>query len=119
MRCALPLLIAPVLLAACAVRPGNAPASEATTRVYKSAGSRQCEPGGLTPAQMRAQLEAAGIRVLSAACGGDGRARIAMCGAPDGRLGILEIPASQVQAAAALGFAPLDRLPQASVVPCR
>lgn len=117
MPSSLALLIAAVLLAACA-GPAPRPADEAPVRVYKSAGSRQCSGGGQSLAEMRGQLESAGLRVLSATCGADGRARMAMCGAADGRIGILEIPAAQADTAAALGYAPLERLPEAAALPC-
>ena len=64
------------------------------------------------------QLAPAGVEVISSSCGTDGRMRIAMCGAADGRIGIFEVPARNADAAAALGFAPLSRLPSAQVVPC-
>lgn len=88
-------------------------------RTYKYAGSLQCSGGGLSLAEMQRQLSDAGISVLDASCGVDGNMYTAVCGAPDGRIGIFEIPSEQVQAASALGFAPLTTLPAAAQVPCR
>lgn len=81
--------------------------------VYKSAGSVQCSGGGLTPAQMQIELTSAGIGVISAACGLDGDAHIAVCGASDGRINIFEVNAADVAAAQGLGFALLSGLPNA------
>lgn len=86
--------------------------------VYKSAGTVQCSGGGLTPAQMQIQLTGAGIGVISAGCGVDGNAVIAMCGAPDGRINVFEVQAPDVAAAQGLGFDLLSRLPNAARVAC-
>ena len=86
--------------------------------VYQYAGSLQCTGGGLTPAQMQIQLTGAGIGVISAACGTDGNAVIAMCGGPDGRINVFEVQAADVAAAQALGFALLSGLPNAARIPC-
>lgn len=86
---------------------------------YKSFGSVQCTGGGVSFEAMRQQLAAAGIQVLSASCGTDGRMYIAVCGAGDGRIGIFEVPAAQAEAALALGFAPLSNLPGATTGACR
>jgi hypothetical protein len=53
------------------------------------------------------------------ACGDDGRIRPAVCGAPDGRIGIFVIPAAQQAQAARLQFTPLAALPDAREQPCR
>lgn len=89
-----------LLLAACAQ-----PQAAQPVRVAKALGSKQCEGGGRTLAELQAELERAGVPVARAACGTDGRLRAQMCGTPDGRLGIFEIPASAREAAAAAGFA--------------
>lgn len=95
-------LVATLALAACAQ-----PQAAQPIRVAKALGSKQCEGGGRTLAELRAELERAGVGVLRAALGTDGRMRVQMCGAPDGRLGIFEIPAAARDAAAAAGFGPL------------
>jgi len=120
------LLLAPLIcftaVAACGAgnssTPGSSGASFTGVRTYKYAGSVQCSGGGLSLAQMQQQLTDAGVQVISASCGGDGYMYIAACGAPDGRIGIFEIPADQVQAASAAGFAPLTDLPEASKLSC-
>jgi hypothetical protein len=86
--------------------------------VYKSAGSVQCSGGGLTPAQMQIELTAAGIGVISAACGADGTVVLALCGAADTKINIFEVQASDVAAAQGLGFALLSGLPDAARKPC-
>lgn len=101
------------LLAACTSTP-----SAAALRVVRATGGHQCEGGGLTVDAMRRQLEDAGVRVRSAQCATDGRMRPAMCGAPDGRLGVFEIDAASQAAAAALGFQPLAEGSDVRVVPC-
>lgn len=93
------LLVSTLLLAACA-QPQAAP----TVRVAQALGSKQCEAGGRTVADLRAGLERAGVAIVRAACGSDGRVRAQVCGAPDGRLAIFEIPADAGAAAAAAGF---------------
>jgi hypothetical protein len=86
--------------------------------VYKSAGSVQCSGGGLTPAQMQIQLTGAGIGVISAACGTDGNAVIALCGAADTKINIFEVQSADVGAAQGLGFALLSGLANAARMPC-
>lgn len=107
------LALATALLAACTSTP-----SAAALRVVRATGGRQCEGGGLAVDAMRRQLEAAGVRVLNAQCATDGRMRPAMCGAPDGRLGVFEIAAAGQAAAAAQGFQPLAEDAGVRVVPC-
>jgi len=94
-------------------------ALSAGVTLYKSFGSVQCTGGGVSFEVMQQQLTAAGIQVLSANCGTDGRMYIAVCGAGDGRIGIFEVPATQAEAALALGFAPLSNLPGATTGACR
>lgn len=87
-------------------------------KVFKSMGSRQCSGGGVSLAALQAQLVAAKVQVSSAECGTDGVATSAVCGAPDGRIGIFEISSDQAGAAAAAGFAPLSTMPTAKTIPC-
>lgn len=86
--------------------------------VYKYFGSKQCSGGGVTLATMMRQLSDAGVPVMNVSCGTDGRMYPAMCDAPDGRIGILEVPEGKVSAAVRLGFAPTSNLPEASKTIC-
>lgn len=88
------------------------------TAVYKDMGSRQCSGGGISLAVLIRQLSDAGVPVTTASCGSDGRMYPAMCDAPDGRIGIMEVPEAKVTDAIALGFAPLSNLPYASKTVC-
>lgn len=97
---------------------GGGEDEEAGTKVFKSMGSLQCSGGGVSLEGLQAQLAAANVRVRGAECGTDGSFIAAVCGAPDGRIGIFEIPADQVGAAAAAGFAALSTRPVARPIPC-
>jgi len=92
--------------------------SEPSVSVAKHRGTIQCYPGGSSLQELQLQLVAAGIRVLSSSCGGDGRAYPAMCGAPTGEIGVFGVPESQVLSALDLGFVLLSSLPDASSFPC-
>jgi len=92
---------------------------EPVAAVYKYMGSVQCTGGGTSLATMQRQLAEGGVDVLNAACGNDGKAYLAVCGAPDGAIGIFDIPAAQTDRALSLSFAPLNDLPAAVKVPCR
>lgn len=110
------LLAISLMLSACAGtgRLAQAPG----TSVYKYVGSKQCSGGGVPLATMMRQLSDAGVAVMNVSCGTDGRMYPAMCDAPDGRIGILEVPEGKLTAAAASGFAPLSNLPEASRIVC-
>ena len=110
------VMTAAIALSACADLGRVTPAPGVS--VYKYVGSRQCEGGGTPVEKMMRQLSEAGIPVMNVHCGTDGRMYPAMCGAPDGRIGILEVPEGRVSAATALGFAPLSNLPGASKTVC-
>lgn len=114
-RLLIPLSVS--LLAACASEP--ALSDVAPVRVAKPLGSVQCSPGGLTAADLSRQLAAAGVKVLASSCATDGRMHAAMCGASDGRLGVVEIAAADLKAAEAAGFKPLAHWRGAAAVPCR
>jgi len=101
------------LLAACS--SGNA---SPPVEMYIPMGSVQCSGGGKTLTGLKSQLQGAGIQFTSVGCGSDGVMRIALCGAPDGRIAIFSIPSSQSPAATQLGFIPLTKLPNAIRVPC-
>ena len=105
------------LLAGCAGKPVSSP--EERVSVYKSLRVVQCEPGsGVTLPALQGQLEAASIKVLSSSCGSDGWFYPAVCGASSGRIGIFEILPAETSKIAALGFAPLSNLPDATRVAC-
>lgn len=114
MRWMLVLVATTLMLSACAPMGSAAPGID----VYKYMGSKQCSGGGIPLATMMRQLSDAGVPVKNVSCGTDGRMYTAMCGAPDGRIGIMEIPEHKVAAAAALGFAPLSGLPEATKTLC-
>lgn len=86
--------------------------------VFKSMDSRQCVGGGLSLATLQGQLTTANVEVRSAACGTSGTMVPTACGAWDGKIGVFEIPAAQVGAAAAAGFEPLSTMPTAKVTSC-
>ncbi|MBU5612423.1 hypothetical protein [Geomonas azotofigens] len=110
------LLLACTLLAGCRCRLKDPPPSG--TRYYVPLGSLQCTGGGKSVAELEQQLRKAGITVNRTACGVDGRMYPAVCGAPDGRIGIFEIPADQAGSAAALALQPLSTLPDAAETSC-
>jgi hypothetical protein len=116
-RCALALCAAAWALAACQAPAASRPADPVA--VYRYAGSRQCERGGLDRADVERQLAAAGIISRASRCAMDGKAHAAACGMPDGRLVIADIEAKDLAAARKLGFAPLSDLPQAVATACR
>ena len=98
---------------------GGGSEPEPIAAVYKYTGSVQCTVGGISLATMQGQLAGGGVTVLDSACGLDGKAYIALCGAPDGAIGIFDVPASQTDRALSLSFARLSDLPAAVRVPCR
>jgi hypothetical protein len=77
--------------------------------VWRSTGGRQCEPApqGASLADHRALLQAAQVVVLAERCASDGRMRVAMCGAADGRLNVFQVPRAGLAAAQKAGFQPL------------
>lgn len=113
MRSFIPAFIVLATLVAC-----GGGEDEAGTKVFKSMGSLQCSGGGVSLAALQGQLVALNVQVNSAACGTDGVAHPATCGATDGKIGIFEVSSAQTAAAAAAGFAPLSTLPSAKTIPC-
>lgn len=111
------LIMTTIVLSGCVGGSGDSP--EARLEVYKSAGSTQCAGDGIPLSVMARQLTDAGIHVFISDCGRDGSVYPAMCGAADGRIGIFEIRAAQLQAATTLGFSPLRDLPDAGKAACR
>lgn len=94
---------------------GSAPGNVA---VYVSLGSRQCEGGGRSLADVQRSAQAAGLTIVSASCGTDGAMHAAVCGGPDGRIAILDIPGAQLATARSQGLKPLTELPDARRTPC-
>lgn len=110
------LALACAALAACASAPPRA--AESTVSIYKSRGGLQCENNAVAVSELEKQLKDAGIPVTASSCGHDGRMRPQMCGRPDGRIAIFEIPKSKLEAAAALKFLPLDKAEGATRSAC-
>jgi hypothetical protein len=106
-----------VLITALAACGGNDSPTE-LVEMYVPLGSLQCTGGGTPLPQWVHKLELAGVQVIASACGQDGKARLAVCGVADGRIAIVQIPRSQSQSAASLGFDWLSTLPDASRLPC-
>ena len=109
-----------LVLAACG-GGHDAVSTDVAVSVIKSQGARQCELGvAISLEQMQSQLKAAGVQVLSSSCGLlTNLVFAAVCGGGDGRIGILEVPLSQVKTASDLGFTPLPDLSSVQKVACR
>ena len=93
--------------------------AQSTVRVFKYAGSVQCSGGGLDLSTMQRQLTDRGLKVLGSTCGTDGRMRVAMCDASDGRIGLFELSTADAEAASSLGYAPVSKLPGFKETPCK
>lgn len=88
-----------------ATTPATTTPAATTQEVFKYDGSRQCEKGsGTELAVMSEQLQAAGVDVLKARQGADGRMHPMVCGAGTGRINIFEINQQNVETAESLGF---------------
>ena len=84
--------------------------STSSVSVYKSIGSRQCTQGGVSLGELKRQLTQAGIAVRRATCAFDGSKYPTVCGEPDGAIGILDVPVSQLADATRHGYALLSEL---------
>ena len=111
--------LAHVALTAALIGCGGGDSTPPSMSVYRYMGSVQCSGDGISLATMQEQLLEGGVTVLASACGADGKAHVAMCGAPDGAIGIFDIPAGQTARALSLSFARPSELPAATRVPCR
>jgi hypothetical protein len=118
-------------LGACGGGSGLALGSGAETlRFAKPTGALQCDAPRVTAAdrqKAQALLEAAGVRVQVLGCGGDGRARITLCGAESGELMVADVSAAAAGPVAlaeltarmaALGFLPWATWPDARTQAC-
>lgn len=117
-----PALLPLVLAAGCASAADGSPAAAAAgplVTVVRPLGTRQCEAGGATSEALAQTLRDAGVTVSALACGHDGRMRPAVCGAPDGRLAVADIPQAQQARAEALGWQAMSTLPGAQRQACR
>lgn len=107
-------------LAACG--GGEPPAAEASTRYARPTGSLQCEPSQSTESQRQRvvdQLKAAGVVVQGSSCASDNALRIQVCGAANGDLFVVDVPAATpLTALRAAGFSPWADWPQATLKPC-
>ncbi|GAB4119440.1 MAG: hypothetical protein Fur0014_20230 [Rubrivivax sp.] len=98
---------------------GCATAAAPPVWVARPLGTLQCEPPGpRTPKVLAQALRDAGVTVSAEACGHDGRMRPAVCGAPDGRLALAQIPGDQLTRARTLGWVPLSEMPDAQRLAC-
>jgi hypothetical protein len=120
MRALLPAAVLQAALLTLALAPAAASASTPpqSVSVYMVLGSRQCQDGGRTLAEVQKVLSDGGVRVLGSSCGNDGMAYPAVCGAPDGRIAIIDVPEGQVEAALKLGFSLLSQRPRAQRIAC-
>lgn len=86
--------------------------------IYLDSGSTQCQDDGMTLEEMQQLLVDADIPFSEASCGTDGNMYTAMCGSPDGRIGMFQIAPEHLQLSRALGFEALANVPDASSVDC-
>ncbi len=107
--------------AAAPVPAARASAAPSAGRIWvlRATGGRQCESAGASLAEHRALLQGAGVVVSAERCASDGRMRVAMCGAADGRLNALEVPAAALPQAQKLGFQAMATMPGAQFIDCR
>ena len=90
----------------------------ATLSVYRATGAVQCTGGGSTLEENRKRLTDAGIQVLAASCGSNGRMFAQRCGGATGEIHVFDIPVSQKAAALSQQFRLLSELPQAQKFAC-
>jgi hypothetical protein len=107
------------LICCTAAAPAHAASDPATVAVYRVAGTTQCATVGVDLDALSLPLKAAGIAVHARRCASDGLMRRMLCGSPDGRLAVFDVPKKDAAAASKLGFARLGELPDAQEVPCR
>lgn len=100
-----------VTLGGCVADNIAASAGETPTKVFKYEGSKQCQQGsGVALEIMQRDLVEAGVDVICAHRGHDGRMRIQMCGADTGKMNLFVIPGEQLPKAQALGFSSVSEL---------
>jgi hypothetical protein len=93
-------------------------ADGARVSMWKSLGSRQCQGGGTTAQALADSLRNAGVDVVSVGCGRDGNIRPMLCGLPDDRIAVIELPDAQRALARAQGFAPISELAHWQPIDC-
>lgn len=109
---------AALLLVACQ-NTGSSLSPQTYVQVYANTGAVQCAGGGANVVDMAQQMRDQGVRVQMASCGHDGLLRTAVCGAPEGSIGVFVIPQADFHQATQLGFVPFAQLPDARVQPCK
>lgn len=117
MNCKPGLLVASMLLL-----QGCESAAGSAQLAYKPSGSAQCEASKTTQPKLDAEvaaLRAAGAIVLRSGCSNDGLAHPTVCGAPNGDLFSIEVPAKSAEIARVAGFRPATDFPSALATPCR
>lgn len=112
------IMLAGALLALSGCTEAGPTALDGQVGIYQDAGSTQCQDDGLSLEQMQQQLAEADIPFADAACGTDGKMYTAMCGSPDGKIGMFQIAPEHLQQARALGFEALANVPEATEVDC-
>ena len=112
------ILLAGSLLALTGCTEASPVSLEGKVRIYQDAGSTQCQEDGQSLEQMERQLTDADIPFSAAACGTDGKMYTAMCGSPDGKIGLFEIAPEHLQQARALGFEARANVPDAAETEC-
>ena len=113
-RSAFSVLLTLCLLPGCA----STAATPAPLTMARALGTLQCETSGPTASALAQALRDAGVTVQAVGCAHDGRMRPAVCGAPDGRLAVVEIDPAQRPLAEALGWKPLSTWAGAQRQPC-
>jgi len=111
------IALAAAVVAAAGADPARADESS-HLMMWKSLGSKQCQDGGTTAQALADALRSAGVDVVSVTCGHDGNIRPMLCGLPDDRIAVIELPDGQRTLATAQGFAPITELPHWQSVPC-
>lgn len=111
-------LLAGALLALSGCTQAGSTTLDGEVGIYLDSGSTQCQDDGMNLEEMQQLLVDADIPFSAATCGTDGNMYTAMCGSPDGRIGIFQIAPEHLQQSRALGFEALANVPDASPVDC-
>jgi hypothetical protein len=111
-------LLAGVLLGVAGCTQAGLTSLDGEVEIYLDSGSTQCQDDGLSLEEMQQLLIDVEIPFSDASCGTDGNMYTAMCGSPDGSIGMFQIAPQHLQQARALGFEALAKVPNASRVDC-